>query len=128
MLDHMKFNKEDYYPTAKIIVGYANTELIGRAITYSKYKVGWYKTGMTISAYNGYAINSNLLQWNKPDEIGGLAPTGEIRGVVIDQNHIPYYLVNFNHWIDNPDTGDGIYTTFIKASDIMTKDLSREQL
>ncbi|MEK3626653.1 hypothetical protein AAA435_10750 [Lactobacillus crispatus] len=127
MLDHMKFNKEDYYPTTKIIVGYVNTELIGRAITYSKYKVGWCDE-ITVGAYNGYAINSNLLQWNKPDKIGGLASTGEIRGVVVDQNHIPYYLVNFNHWIDNPETGDGIYATFIKASDIMTKDLSREQL
>lgn len=127
MLDHMKFNKEDYYPTTKIIVGYVNTELIGRAITYSKYKVGWCDE-ITVGAYNGYAINSNLLQWNKPDKIGGLASTGEIRGVVVDQNHIPYYLVNFNHWIDNPETGDVIYATFIKASDIMTKDLSREQL
>lgn len=128
MLDHMKFNKEDYYPTTKIIAGYVNTELIGRVITYSKYKVGWYQTGMTLSAYNGYTINSNLLQWNKPDEIGGLASTGEIRGVAVDQNHIPYYLVNFDHWINNPDNGDGIYTTFIKASDIMTKNLSRGQL
>ncbi|WEB33831.1 hypothetical protein [Lactobacillus crispatus] len=128
MLDHMKFNKEDYYPTTKIIAGYVNTELIGRVITYSKYKVGWYQNGMTINAYNGYTINSHLLQWNKPDEIGGLASTGEIRGVAVDQNHIPYYLVNFDHWINNSDTGDGIYTTFIKASDIMTKNLSRRQL
>lgn len=128
MLDHMKFNKEDYYPTTKIIVGYVNTELIDRAITYSKYKVGWYENGVVLTDDNGYSINSNLLQWNKPDKIGGLAPTGTITGVVVDQNHIPYYLVDFAHWINNPNTGDGIYTTFIKASDIMTKDLSREQL
>lgn len=128
MIDHMKFNKEDYYPTTKIIAGYVNTELIGRAITYSKYKVGWSQTEMTIRAYDGYTIDSNSLQWNKPDEIGGLASTGRIGGIVVDQNHIPYYLVNFKHWIDNPGTGDAVYTTFIKASDIMTKDLSREQL
>lgn len=127
MLDHMKFNKEDYYPTTKIIVGYVNIELIGRVVTYSKYKVGW-SDETTISDCNGYSIDSNLLKWNKPDRIGGLAPTGEISGVVVDQNHIPYYLVDFDHWINNPNTGDGVYATFIKASDIMTKDLSREQL
>lgn len=127
MLDHMKFNKEDYYPTTKIIVGYVNIELIGRVVTYSKYKVGW-SDETTISDCNGYSIDSNLLKWNKPDGIGGLAPTGEISGVVVDQNHIPYYLVDFDHWINNPNTGDGVYATFIKASDIMTKDLSREQL
>lgn len=127
MLDHMKFNKEDYYPTTKIIAGYVNTELIGRTITYSKYKVGWCDE-TTVNDNNGYSIDSNSFKWNKPDEIGGLAPTGEIGGVVVDQNHIPYYFVNFDHWINNPDTGDGIYATFIKASDIMTKDLSREQL
>ncbi|MCT7770905.1 MAG: hypothetical protein N4R51_09075, partial [Lactobacillus crispatus] len=121
------FNKEDYYPTTKIIVGYVNIELIGRVVTYSKYKVGW-SDETTISDCNGYSIDSNLLKWNKPDGIGGLAPTGEISGVVVDQNHIPYYLVDFDHWINNPNTGDGVYATFIKASDIMTKDLSREQL
>ncbi|MCT7688026.1 hypothetical protein, partial [Lactobacillus crispatus] len=121
------FNKEDYYPTTKIIVGYVNIELIGRVVTYSKYKVGW-SDETTISGCNGYSIDSNLLKWNKPDGIGGLAPTGEISGVVVDQNHIPYYLVDFDHWINNPNTGDGVYVTFIKASDIMTKDLSREQL
>ncbi|TDM67880.1 hypothetical protein CEE99_12945, partial [Lactobacillus crispatus] len=93
MLDHMKFNKEDYYPTTKISVGYVNTELIGRRITYSKYKVGWSREGV-INAYYSYSINSDSIQWNKPDEIGGLASTGEITGVVVDQHNIPYYIVD----------------------------------
>lgn len=127
MLDHMKFNKEDYYPTTKIIDGYVNTELIGRTITCSKYKVGWSREGI-INAYYTYSINSDSIQWNKPDEIGGLASTGEITGVVVDQHNIPYYIVDVNHWINNPNKGDGIYTPLIKASDIMTKYLSREKL
>ena len=127
MLDHMKLNQENYYPSTKIANNYIDCQLIGKQITYSNYKVGW------IRGYGGNVavvrVRVKDLSWNPPSEVGGIQPTGEIFSIAFDPDtKEPLYGVGFDHWIDNPDTGDGIYQTFIRASEINSRYLKGQQL
>lgn len=127
MLDHMKLNQENYYPSTKIANNYIDCKLIGKQITYSNYKVGW----TSVEGGSVYVVEVRVkdLSWNPPSEVGGIQPTGEIFSIAFDPDtKEPLYGVVFEHWIDNPGTGDGVYRTFIRASEINSRYLKGQQL
>ncbi|MCT3415510.1 hypothetical protein [Lactobacillus helveticus] len=122
MIDHLIFNAHKFYPDTQVIKDYVDTSLIGKSITYSKYKVGWLKVaGGSVSLNN---FDDSAISWTKPYDVdNNIASTGEISGISISTNKAAYYTVWFNHTIDGGH-GDGLYVMLIKASDIMKQNMS----
>lgn len=120
MLDHLLFNAHKFYPDTQVIKDYVDTSLIGKEITYSKYKVGWLNIGN--ASLN--AFDDSTISWTTPSDVdNNIASTGEILGISMAKNKTAYYTVWFDHTVDSG-AGDGVYRMLIKASDIMKQNMS----
>ena len=123
MIDHLIFNDHKFYPDTQVIKDYVDTSLIGKSITYSKYKVGWLKVagGNNIPLNN---FNDSAISWTKPYNVdNNIASTGKVLGISIAENKTAYYTVWFDHTVSSG-IGDGLYRMLIKASDIMKQNIS----
>ena len=122
MIDHLLFNAHKFYPDTQVIKDYVDTSLIGKSITYSKYKVGWLEVaGGDVSLNN---FDDSAISWTTPSDVdNNIASTGEISGISMAENKTAYYTVWFDHTV-NSGTGDGLYRMLIKASDIMKQNMS----
>lgn len=122
MIDHLLFNAHKFYPDTQVINNYVDISLIGKSITYSKYKVGWLRvSGGNVSVNN---FDDSRIDWTTPSDVdNNIASTGEILGISMAKNKTTYYTVWFDHILDNG-TGDGLYRMLIKASDIMKQNMS----
>lgn len=122
MIDHLLFNAHKFYPDTQVIKDYVDVSLIGKSITYSKYKVGWLKVSGGYVEVNNF--DDSAISWTTPSNVANnIASTGEVLGISIARNKTPYYKVWFTHTMDNG-AGDGIYNMFIKASDLMKQNMS----
>lgn len=122
MIDHLLFNAHKFYPDTQIINDYVDTSLIGKSITYSKYKVGWLEVAGGYVSLNNF--NDSAISWTTPSDVdNNIASTGEISGISMAENKTAYYTVWFDHTV-NSGTGDGLYRMLIKASDIMKQNMS----
>lgn len=122
MLDHLLFNAHKFYPDTQVIKDYVDTSLIGKSITYSKYKVGWLSIAGGNVPLN--AFDDSTISWTTPSDVdNNIASTGEISGISMAENKTAYYTVWFDHTV-NSGTGDGLYRMLIKASDIMKQNMS----
>lgn len=124
MIDHLLLNREKYYLQQLLLDDYVNLKLIGKTVTRQKYQVAW----VDPTGYDVQISDSELHNFDIPSGILNLASTGTITGITLSSQNIPYYSVYFSHWIDNMGTDDGIYRTYIKATDIMNRYLLREDL
>lgn len=124
MIDHLRFNKQDYYPASTLVRDYVNTKLIGRTVTYSKYKVAWRgKWNLDNSDF----VDPEDLNWTVPVTIIEVGSTGKITGILSDKSNVLYYQIDFGeHHLGVVDNTD--YKALIKASDIMSKYLAGEDL
>lgn len=122
MIDHLLFNAHKFYPDTQVINNYVDISLIGKSITYSKYKVGWLRIADgSVSADN---FDDSTISWTTPSDVdNNIASTGEILGIAMAKNKTAYYTVWFGHTLDNGII-DGIYRMLIKASDIMKQNMS----
>ncbi|PXZ17637.1 hypothetical protein DM476_03570 [Lactobacillus helveticus] len=122
MIDHLIFNAHKFYPDTQVIKDYVDTSLIGKSITYSKYKVGWLKVaGGSVSLNN---FDDSAISWTKPYDVdNNIASTGKISGIFMAENKTAYYTVWFDHTVDSG-VGDGLYRMLIKASDIMKQNIA----
>lgn len=122
MIDHLIFNAHKFYPDTQVIKDYVDTSLIGKSITYSKYKVGWLKVaGGSVSLNN---FDDSAISWTKPYDVdNNIASTGKILEIYIAQNKTAYYNVRFKHTVSGG-ASDGLYAMLIKASDIMKQNMS----
>ncbi|NRO91133.1 hypothetical protein IMAU10142_01161 [Lactobacillus helveticus] len=122
MIDHLIFNAHKFYPDTQVIKDYVDTSLIGKSITYSKYKVGWLKVaGGNVSLNN---FDDSAISWTKPYDVdNNIASTGKISGIFMAENKTAYYTVWFDHTVDSG-VGDGLYRMLIKASDIMKQNIA----
>lgn len=117
-VDHLIFNTHKFYPDTQFIKDYIDVSLIGKSITYSRYKVGWWR-GRSLNDFDDSEIS-----WTKPYDVDdNIASTGEVLGIAISKNKTPYYTVWFNHTLDDG-TGDAIYTMLVKAGDLIKQNLS----
>ena len=122
MIDHLLFNAHKFYPDTQVIKDYVDTSLIGKPITYSRYKVGWLNLPDGNEALNNF--DDSTISWTTPSDVdNNIASTGEILGISVAENKTAYYIVWFDHTVDSG-TGDGRYLMLIKASDIMKKNMS----
>lgn len=122
MIDHLIFNAHKFYPDTQVIKDYVDTSLIGKSITYSKYKVGWLEVVVGSVEINNF--DDSAISWTVPSDVdNNIASKGEITGITIAENKTAYYTVRFQHTVDNG-SRDGIYQMFIKASDIMEQNMS----
>lgn len=122
MIDHLLFNAHKFYPDTQVIKDYVDTSLIGKSITYSKYKVGWLEVAGGYVSLNNF--NDSAISWTTPSDVdNNIASTGEILGISMTKNKTAYYTVWFDHTVDSG-TGDGLYRMLIKASDIMKQNMS----
>ncbi|MDB6248238.1 hypothetical protein [Lactobacillus amylovorus] len=122
MIDHLLFNAHKFYPDTQVIKDYVDTSLIGKSITYSKYKVGWLEVAGGYVPLNNF--NDSAISWTTPSDVdNNIASTGEILGISMAKNKTAYYTVWFDHTVDSG-TGDGLYRMLIKASDIMKQNMS----
>ena len=122
MIDHLLFNAHKFYPDTQVIKDYVDTSLIGKSITYSKYKVGWLEVAGGYVSLNNF--NDSAISWTTPSDVdNNIASTGEISGISMAENKTAYYTVWFDHTV-NSGTGDGLYRMLIKASDIMKQNMS----
>lgn len=120
MIDHLLFNAHKFYPDTQVIKDYVDTSLIGKSITYSKYKVGW----LNIRNASLNAFDDSTISWTTPSDVdNNIASTGEILGISMAKNKTAYYTVWFDHTVDSG-AGDGLYRMLIKASDIMKQNMS----
>lgn len=123
MIDHLLFNVHKFYPDTQIIKDYVDPSLIGKSITYSKYKVGWLRvvSGGDASVND---FDDSRISWTTPSDVdNNLASTGEILGISVAKNKTAYYTVWFNHTVDSG-AGDALYKMLIKANDIMKQNMS----
>lgn len=122
MIDHLLFNAHKFYPDTQVIKDYVDTSLIGKSITYSKYKVGWLEAaGGSVSLNN---FDDSAISWTKPYDVdNNIASTGKISGIFMAENKTAYYTVWFDHTVDSG-VGDGLYRMLIKASDIMKQNIA----
>lgn len=122
MIDHLLFNAHKFYPDTQVIKDYVDTSLIGKSITYIKYKVGWLRpSGGHVSVDN---FDDSAISWTTPSDVdNNIASTGEILGISMAENKTAYYAVWFNHTVGNG-AGDGVYRMLVKASDIMKQNMS----
>lgn len=120
MIDHLLFNAHKFYPDTQVIKDYVDTSLIGKSITYSKYKVGWLDNrNASLNAFDDSTIS-----WTTPSDVdNNIASTGEILGISMAKNKTAYYTVWFVHTVSSG-AGDGLYEMLIKASDIMKQNMS----
>ena len=122
MIDHLIFNAHKFYPDTQVIKDYVDTSLIGKSITYSKYKVGWLKVAGGSVPLNNF--DDSVISWTKPYDVdNNIASTGKISGIVMAENKTAYYTVWFDHTVDSG-FGDGLYRMLIKASDIMKQNIA----
>ncbi|MCT3400972.1 hypothetical protein [Lactobacillus helveticus] len=122
MIDHLIFNAHKFYPDTQVIKDYVDTSLIGKSITYSKYKVGWLKVPGGSVPLNDF--DDSAISWTKPYDVdNNIASTGEILGISMAENKTTYYTVWFDHTV-NSGIVDGLYTMLIKASDIMKQNIA----
>lgn len=122
MIDHLLFNAHKFYPDTQIINDCIDTSLIGKPITYSRYKVGWLLVPGGYVSLNNF--DDSAISWATPSDVdNNIASTGEILGISMAKNKTAYYTVWFDHTMDNG-TGDGVYSMLIKASDIMKQNMS----
>lgn len=122
MIDHLLFNAHKFYPDTQVIKDYVDTSLIGKSITYSKYKVGWLNVAGGNVSLNDF--DDSAISWTTPSDVdNNIASTGEISGISMAENKTAYYTVWFDHTV-NSGTGDGLYRMLIKASDIMKQNMS----
>lgn len=122
MIDHLLFNAHKFYPDTQVIKDYVDTSLIGKSITYSKYKVGWLIVAGGGASLNNF--NDSAISWTTPSDVdNNIASTGEILGISMAKNKTAYYTVWFDHTVDSS-VGDGLYRMLIKASDIMKQNMS----
>ncbi len=122
MIDHLLFNAHKFYPDTQVIKDYVDTSLIGKSITYSKYKVGWLSIAGGNVPLN--AFDDSAISWTTPSDVdNNIASTGKISGISMAENKTAYYTVWFDHTV-NSGTGDGLYRMLIKASDIMKQNMS----
>ena len=122
MIDHLLFNAHKFYPDTQVIKDYVDTSLIGKSITYSRYKVGWLNWGGVNVQLNNF--DDSTISWTKPDDIDdNISSTCEVLGISIAKNKTAYYNVWFTHTM-NDGQGDGLYVMLIKASDIMKQNMS----
>lgn len=122
MIDHLLFNAHKFYPDTQVIKDYVDTSLIGKSITYSKYKVGWLEDAGGYVSLNNF--NDSAISWTTPSDVdNNIASTGEILGISMAKNKTAYYTVWFDHTVDSG-AGDGLYRMLIKASDIMKQNMS----
>ncbi|CCI88343.1 hypothetical protein BN107_000029 [Lactobacillus phage phiAQ113] len=121
-IDHLVFNAHKFYPDTQVIKDYVDVSLIGKSITYSKYKVGWLNVpGGDVEVNN---FDDSAISWTKPDKIDdNISATGKVLGISIAKNKTPYYQVWFTHTM-NGGIGDSIYDMLIKASDLMKQNIS----
>lgn len=122
MIDHLLLNAHKFYPDTQVIKDYVDVSLIGKSITYSKYKVGWLEVaGGSVSLNN---FDDSAISWTKPYDVdNNIASTGEISGISMAENKTAYYTVWFDHTVDSG-VGDGLYRMLIKASDIMKQNIA----
>ena len=121
MIDYLLFNAHKFYPDTQVI-NYVDTSLIGKSITYSKYKVGWLEVGGGYVSLNNF--NDSAISWTTPSDVdNNIASTGKISGISMAKNKTAYYTVWFDHTV-NSGVGDGLYRMLIKASDIMKQNMS----
>lgn len=122
MIDHLIFNAHKFYPDTQVIKDYVDTSLIGKSITYSKYKVGWLEVAGGSVPLNNF--NDSAISWTKPYNVdNNIASTGKVSGISIATDKTAYYTVWFDHTV-NGGNGDGLYAMLIKASDIMKQNMS----
>lgn len=122
MIDHLLFNAHKFYPDTQVINNYVDTSLIGKSITYSKYKVGWLEVAGGYVPLNDF--NDSAISWTTPSDVdNNIASTGEILGISMAKNKTAYYTVWFDHTVDSG-VGDGLYSMLIKSSDIMKQNMS----
>ena len=122
MIDHLLFNAHKFYPDTQVIKDYVDTSLIGKSITYSKYKVGWLEVAGGYVSLNNF--NDSAISWTTPSDVdNNIASTGEILGISMAKNKTAYYTVWFDHTVDSGAV-DGLYRMLIKASDIMKQNMS----
>ena len=120
-IDHLVFNAHKFYPDTQVIKDYVDVSLIGKSITYSRYKVGWLVVPGGGVALNNF--NDSAISWATPDDVdNNIASTGEVLGISIAKNKTAYYTVWFDHTVDSG-AGDG-YRMLIKASDLMKQNMS----
>ena len=122
MIDHLLFNAHKFYPDTQVIKDYVDTSLIGKSITYSKYKVGWLEVSGGYVSLNNF--DDSAISWTTPSDVdNNIASTGEISGISMAENKTAYYTVWFDHTVSGG-SGDGLYRMLIKASDIMKQNMS----
>lgn len=122
MIDHLIFNTHKFYPDIQIIKDYIDVSLIGKSITYSKYKIGWLKVPGGYVSLNNF--DDSAISWTTPSDVdNNIASAGKVSGVSITTNKTAYYTVWFDHTVDGG-IGDGSYAMLIKASDIMEQNMS----
>lgn len=122
MIDHLIFNAHKFYPDTQVIKDYVDTSLIGKSITYSKYKIGWLKVSSGHVSLNNF--DDSVISWATPSDVdNNIASTGKILGISMAKNKTVYYTVWFDHTV-NGGSGDGLYEMLIKASDIMKQNMS----
>lgn len=122
MIDHLLFNAHKFYPDTQVIKDYVDISLIGKSITYSKYKVGWLEVAGGYVLLNNF--NDSAISWTTPSDVdNNIASTGEILSISMAKNKTAYYTVWFDHTVDSG-TGDRLYKMLIKASDIMKQNIS----
>lgn len=122
MIDHLIFNAHKFYPDTQVIKDYVDISLIGKSITYSKYKVGWLEVAGGDVPLNNF--NDSAITWTKPLDVdNNIASTGKVSGISIAENQTAYYTVWFDHTLSHG-IGDSLYRMLIKASDIMKQNMS----
>lgn len=122
MLDHLIFNAHKFYPDTQVIKDYVDTSLIGKSITYSKYKVGWLEVAGGDVEVNNF--DDSAISWTKPYDVdNNISSTGKISGISMAKNKTVYYTVWFYHTV-NSGSIDGLYRILIKASDIMKQNIA----
>ena len=123
-IDHILFNAHKFYPDTQVIKDYVDVSLIGKSITYSKYKVGWLESRYVSTSVKTDSFNDSAISWTVPYNVdNNIASTGEILGISIAKNKTAYYTVWFNHTVSSG-AEDGLYRMLIKASDIMKQNMS----
>lgn len=124
MIDHLLFNAHKFYPDTQVINDYVDTSLIGKAITYSKYKVGWLSSKYLFTNLLVDNFDDSPISWATPSNVdNNIASTGKILGISMAKNKTAYYTVWFDHAVDSG-AADGVYRMLIKASDIMKQNIS----
>ncbi|NRO92494.1 hypothetical protein [Lactobacillus helveticus] len=126
MIDHILFDKHKYISDVQVINGLVDTKLVGKTITRSNYQVYWTDiVGARLESFSQHDLSTRI-----PDNVDtdSIAQTGEVYDLRLsDDQHIPYFVVEFNDTV-NGGSRDGIYISFVKASDVMQRAVSGESL